>query len=100
MLKAYLLFNGIEYQRTHKISVLIKQIAENDITIDADLSNDLEDMSETLLVWETESRYDVFTSFSQRKYERAVSIYERLDKMIEECIDSFTESEDNTCQDE
>ncbi len=100
MLKAYLLLNGIEYQRTHKISVLIKQITENDITIDADLSNDLEDMSETLLVWETESRYDAFTSFSQRKYERAVSIYERLDKMIEECIDSFTESEDNTCQDE
>ena len=66
---------------------------KNGVELDEELYNQLEDMSETLLVWEAESRYDAFTSFSMRKYKKATDIYNQMDELLEKSINPHLSNE-------
>jgi HEPN domain-containing protein len=81
-MKAYLLINGIEYPKTHNIQKLLNLSKNVEFPLSDELCDKIEDMSDTLLNWETNNRYDPYTSFSERKYNRAVDIYTQLEKRI------------------
>lgn len=75
-LKAFIYLNGLEYPQLNNIQKLLNMIRENTIPIEADLSDLMEDMSDTLSLW-TNSEVD-FVSFTSRKFNRAKVIYQWL----------------------
>lgn len=85
-LKAYILFNGYYFEKTHDISKLLKIIRDNDIDFETELSYKIEDMADTLTLWEASSRYDPFVSFSERKYSKAKEIYDSLSSVLKTCL--------------
>lgn len=75
-LKAFIRLNGLDYPQLNNIQKLLNTIRENTIPIEADLSDLMEDMSDTLSLW-TNSEED-FISFTSRKFNRAKVIYQWL----------------------
>lgn len=100
-LKAYILFYGFNYEKTHDISKLHKIICDNGIDFENELSYKIEDMSDTLTLWETSSRYDPFVSFSERKYIKAKEIYDNLSSVLENCLSQCeADEQEEDCRDD
>lgn len=82
-LKVVLLVNGTNYPRTHNIQELLNTIKDNGIDIGEELADDIEDISDSLSSWEALSRYEAHSSFTERKYSRAKSVYDRLETIMQ-----------------
>ncbi|MFH1562244.1 MAG: HEPN domain-containing protein [Nitrospirota bacterium] len=82
-LKAFLVFHGKEINKTHNISLLIRQCME----IDADFGNLSEDDLESLVDYVVEVRYpDDFYMPSSLEAEKAIEIAEFVKRFVREKI--------------
>ncbi len=97
-LKALLLLHGETPEFTHSILKLADRCQKCGIA----LPEALDDISEALTLWETASRYDPFVAFSQKKYEKAKTVYMELDQTLSRMLSeihaepSEDESEEET----
>lgn len=99
-IKAYMLFNGVQFEKKHNIFNLLIALKNNGIDFDDELSEKIEDMADTLFVWETQSRYDPFDSFTIRKYEKALEIYDWLDKYMSRYMSQYLSDKAEKADDE
>lgn len=90
-LKGLILINGGQPEFTHNINKLIQHC--NNLGIE--ITEELDDISETLTIWETSSRYDPFINFSQKKYDKAKNVFKELYNQLYEEIDAIVQYEDN-----
>ncbi len=90
-LKGLILINGGQPEFTHNINKLIQHC--NNLGIE--ITDELDDISETLTIWETSSRYDPFINFSQKKYDKAKNVFKELYNQLYEEIDAIVQYEDN-----
>ena len=60
-------------------------------------SDNLDDISDSLTLWESKSRYDPCISFSKPKYDKAKSVYEEISNKLKE---KLKEQEQNQEKDE
>ena len=80
VLKGLILLNGETPEFTHNITKLTVQCDRLGI----DLPEELDDISDTLTLWESTVRYDPFVSFRQSKYDTAKSVYLELHDQLSE----------------
>ncbi len=78
ILKAYVLYYGQTPAFTHDID----ELATHCKNLGAELPEELDNISDTLTLWEAKSRYDPYINFTQKKYELAKSVYEKLLKNL------------------
>lgn len=85
LLKSVISYNGGVPADTSDIGYLAKQCEQFDVFFD-------EFIADTLTLWETQSRYDTYISFSQEKYDKAkqlyIDIFQKLKKDISQNIES------------
>ena len=81
-LKGLILMYGETPEFTHNIAKL--RVCSERLGIE--LPEELEDISDTLTAWEATLRYDPFIDFSEKKYDKAKKIYERLYKDLKQEI--------------
>lgn len=96
-LKALILLYGEQPEFTHNIVKLSAKCSQ----LGASLPECLDDISDTLTLWETVSRYDPFIAFSDKKYAKAKQAYSELKTqldMIVGNIQSDSEDEDEGFQ--
>lgn len=74
MLKAIILFHGETPSFTHDIY----NLAEHCKKLDESFSDKMEDVADTLTLWESKSRYDPYIAFNKNKYEKAKELYGEL----------------------
>ncbi len=77
-LKAMILFNGENPPFTHDIERLVGICSRLGMTF----SDTLDEISDTLTLWESKSRYDPFITVSPKKYEKAKSVYHELKETL------------------
>jgi HEPN domain-containing protein len=80
LLKAYILFYGEEPPYRHDISELCGIC----VNLGAELPNEINEIADTLTLWESKTRYDPYVSFSVEKYKKACAAYDILYKKIKE----------------
>ena len=94
-LKALIMLYGEQPEFTHNIV----KLADRCEKLGIELPEALEDISDTLTLWETASRYDAFVAFSSKKYTKAKEVYTALSEklfLILGAIEDSEESEDET----
>lgn len=74
VLKGLILIFGETPEFTHNISKLRVHLSK----LVPELPEELEDISDTLTVWESNLRYDPFIDFSEKKYAAAKKVYLEL----------------------
>ncbi len=79
LLKGLILINGETPEFTHNIAKLKVHCADLGIYV----SPELEDIADSLTLWESSSRYDTFIDFSNEKYGKAKSIYNDLSGLLQ-----------------
>ncbi|MBR6410085.1 MAG: HEPN domain-containing protein [Clostridia bacterium] len=90
LLRAMMLLYGVQPEFTHNIAKLVAKCRDHGIT----LPDAIEQVEDTLTLWESSSRYDPFISFSQHKYQTAKQIYNELVVQVENVIQkSFGEQD-------
>lgn len=82
-LKALLLLAGTEPPFIHDITRLNNMCKQ----VGYDMPSQLENISDTLTVWESKTRYDPFIDFSAEKYNAAKEVYVSLAAMTESILD-------------
>lgn len=87
ILKAIIIFNGEYPAYTHDIDKLTEHCKK----LGEKFSDNLDDISDSLTLWETKSRYDPYISFSQAKYDKAKKAYEEISANIKEKQKSLKE---------
>ena len=95
LLKATIMYNGEYPAFTHDIEKLVEHCKRLGVTF----SDELEDVSDSLTLWESKSRYDPYISFSKKKYDKAKDFYEEIhDKLMQNMNPEINneETEDHT----
>jgi HEPN domain-containing protein len=87
ILKAVILYYGETPAFTHDIA----RLAEHCVNLGAVLPEEIEDISDTLTLWESKSRYDPYISFSKKKYDIAKNVYEKIHSKLLEEIAKFNQ---------
>lgn len=94
LLKAVIIYNGEHPAYTHDIGKLAehcKELGEN-------FSDNLEDISDSLTLWESKSRYDPYITFSKKKYDKAKSIYDEIHtKLVQEIAPIYENEQTADC---
>jgi len=88
-LKALIMSRGEVPEFTHNIVKLAKKCEDLGI----ELPELLDDISDTLTMWESSVRYDPFITFSEKKYSKAKIVYNELKMQISNILDSFKNNE-------
>jgi HEPN domain-containing protein len=81
LLKAMIMYGGEYPAFTHDIEKLSEHCKKLGVTF----SDNLDDISDSLTLWESKSRYDPYITFSKRKYEKAKDFYNEIhEKLMQE----------------
>lgn len=94
LLKGLILMYGEEPACTYSITKLIDHCQRLDIEI----PEELDDISDTLTLWETNSRYDPYMDFSQKKYDKAKKMYDHLYEKLSNELDAIQETDETESQ--
>lgn len=92
LLKAILMVYGEQPEFTHNVAKLSEKCKQNNIA----LPQNLEDIADTLTLWESTSRYDPYVSFSKKKYETAKEVYVKLKEQLEIVLQGFSDGDEET----
>lgn len=87
LLKALILLCGYQPEFTHNIFTLSKRCSELGI----ELPDELDDIADSLTLWEAISRYDTDISFTEAKYAKAKRAYLGLHEIIAKETAGITE---------
>lgn len=85
ILKAIILFNGETPAFTHDIT----RLSEHCRNLGVNITQELGDISDTLTLWETKSRYDPYIVFSQKKYDKAKLSYNQLSQYLKNELQQY-----------
>ncbi len=91
-LKALIMSYGETPEFTHNIAKLAKKCEDLGI----ELPEMLDDISDTLTMWESSVRYDPFIAFSEKKYSKAKTVYNALKTQLSDIFASFRNYENET----
>ncbi len=84
-LKALILLGGENPPHTHDISRLIRHCQQ----LGFDIYDFAEDVADSMTLWESKARYDPYIDFSERKYNKAKEVFERLSSMADEQLNAI-----------
>ena len=82
VLKAVILYNGETPPFTHDIGRLADQCSKLGISFD----NELENIADTLTLWESKCRYDPYITFTLKKYNAAKQAYIAISQKLRQEI--------------
>ncbi len=91
LLKAVIIYNGEYPAFTHDIG----KLADHCKALGESFSDNLDDISDSLTLWESKSRYDPYISFSKRKYDKAKNIYDEIHEKLVQEINPVYENEES-----
>lgn len=92
LLKALIMMQGEQPEFTHNIFKLTAKCKE----IGIEIPDELDDISETLTLWKTTSRYDPFVTFSEQKYLKAKTVYSILGSRVQSFLEDENFEEDKS----
>lgn len=90
LLKAVIIYNGEHPAFTHDIG----KLADHCKALGENYSDNLDDISDSLTLWESKSRYDPYISFSKKKYDKAKNIYDEIHTKLMQEIAPMYENEE------
>lgn len=86
-LKALALLYGETPDFTHNITKLTDRCHRLGI----ELPEELDDIADSLTLWESKSRYDPFILFTNKKYEKAKDVFADLKELLQNSLDSISD---------
>lgn len=89
ILKGLILIYGETPEFTHNIAKLQVRLSK----LGMELPEELEDISDTLTLWEANLRYDPFINFSEKKYAVAKKVYCELSERLKHEISLIKSTE-------
>lgn len=91
-LKAIIMFNGGHPSFTHDIDKLVNHA----ISLGEHFVTNTDEITDTLTLWESKSRYDPYITFKDSKYKKAKAFYVELSKNLSNKANTLDLTEENT----